>query len=147
MNSIAADMSYDGDLVLWFEQQAAWLRARQFSKLDVEQLVEELEAVAGRDRRELRSRLRVLIAHLLKCTYQPSMKSRSWLGTIRLQRQEIRGLLEQSPSLTHYLVECVDKEFAPAADLASDETGIPITAFPRTCPYMLDDILDDTFIP
>ena len=142
-----SDARYDDDLVLWFEQQAALLRTQQFSKLDVEHLIDELEAMAGRDRRELKSRLCLLLVHLLKCGYQPTMKSSSWLGTIRTQRQEIRGLLEQSPSLSHHLVPYTDKQFKAAVDLASDETGLPPDAFPQTCPYTLGQILDDKFIP
>jgi hypothetical protein len=63
----ADDTTYEGDLVLWFERQAAFLRARQFELIDLEHLVEELEAMASRDRRELASRLNVLLTHRLKC--------------------------------------------------------------------------------
>jgi hypothetical protein len=42
---------------------------RDFYNLDVENLVEELEGLAGRDKRELKNRLRTLLEHLLKRLY------------------------------------------------------------------------------
>jgi Domain of unknown function DUF29 len=46
---------YEEDLLAWAERQAAHLRAGQLDRLDVEHLIEELEAMAGRLRRELKT--------------------------------------------------------------------------------------------
>ena len=43
---------YDRDLNLWLETAIARLKAGNFHNLDVENLVEELEGLAGRDGRE-----------------------------------------------------------------------------------------------
>ncbi len=80
---------YDTDLLAWAERQAAHLRAGQLDRLDVEHLIEELEAMAGKLRRELKNRLRVLLAHLLKWQAQPKRRSRSWAATIAEQRDQI----------------------------------------------------------
>ena len=48
--------------------------------------------MAKRDRREVESRLVVLLAHLLKWTYQPDRRSRSWRATVVEHRQELVGL-------------------------------------------------------
>ena len=59
------------------------------AEVDWEHLAEEIEAVGGNTRRELRNRLAVLLQHLLKWEYQPELRSRSWRSTIRTQRREI----------------------------------------------------------
>jgi hypothetical protein len=48
---------YDQDLNLWLETVIAQLKSGSLENLDIENLVEELEGLAGRDRRELRRRL------------------------------------------------------------------------------------------
>lgn len=79
---------YDQDLLAWVEQQAAQLRAGQLDRLDVAHLIEELEAMAGKLRRELKKCLRILLAHLLKWQFQPRRRSRSWAATIAEQRPD-----------------------------------------------------------
>jgi len=60
---------YDRDLHLWLEEMIAQLKAGDFQNLDIENLVEELEGLASRDRREIKQRLTTLIEHLLKRCY------------------------------------------------------------------------------
>ena len=73
---------YDEDLLAWAERQADHLRAGQLDRLNVEHLIEELEAMTGNLRRELKNRLRILLAHLLHWQAQPKRRSRSWAATI-----------------------------------------------------------------
>ncbi len=79
---------YDRDFFLWLDEQAELLRAKDFERLDLIHLVEEIEAMSGSLKRELGSRLEVLILHLLKCEFQPERKSSSWVGTIGEQRTQ-----------------------------------------------------------
>jgi hypothetical protein len=69
---------YDEDFVAWAEQTARLLRQGRLHELDIENLAEEIEAMANRDRRELLSRLTVLLHHLLKWGWQPEKRSGSW---------------------------------------------------------------------
>ena len=138
---------YEADIVYWFEQQARYLRTRQFEQLDLDNLIEELESMARRDRRELRSRLQVLIMHMLKCKYQPEKTSASWLGTIREQRFEIQGLLEQSPSLQRYVDSYVKATYPEAVQQATLQTALPFSAFPADCPFSTQQIMDSNFFP
>jgi Domain of unknown function DUF29 len=91
---------YDRDLNLWLEKAIAQLRAGDFQNLDVENLIEELEGLAGRDKRELKSRLRTLLEHLFKRIYvnMPDCFN-GWENTIREQRSQLEDIIEQSPSL------------------------------------------------
>src|SRR5713226_7348754 len=90
---------YDEDFVVWAIETARLLRARRFDEIDVEHAAEEIEDMAKRDKRELLSRLRVLIKHLLKWQHQADHRSGSWESTIITQRAELEHLFEQSPSL------------------------------------------------
>lgn len=97
---------YEQDFVAWCDDTVTKLKAGHFPEIDIHSLIEEIESLAGRDRRELKSRLRVLLAHLLKRIYVNSPENyRGWEITIREQRSSILDLLEQSPSLGTYLSE------------------------------------------
>ena len=75
---------YREDHAAWLAQQAGLLRAGCLSDLDLERLAETLETELGNYRREIKRRMRVLLAHLLKWKYQPDRRSASWRGTIRV---------------------------------------------------------------
>ena len=133
------------DEALWYERQIALLRARRFEELDVENLIRELEYLVSKDRRELGSRLRVLMMHLLKCQYQPQRISRSWLGTIVVQRHGIEDALEDSPSFGPKLMLIADKEYPRAVRQAATETRLPPATFPAANPYTRAQLLDHDY--
>src|SRR5215472_8999663 len=83
---------YDEDFYGWSMEQARLLRAHKFSRLDIENLAEEIESMGRRDKREIDSRLVVLIAHLLKWQVQAGFRSRSWSAMIREQRNRIEDI-------------------------------------------------------
>lgn len=96
---------YHQDFVIWCEDTVAKLKDRDMEGLDFEALIEEIESLGLRDKRELKSRLGVLLAHLLKRLYVKSSDDyRGWQNTIADQRREIELLIEQSPSLKNYFV-------------------------------------------
>ena len=138
---------YDEDFVAWASETARLLRAGRFDKIDVGHLAEEVEDMANRDRRELLSRLRVLILHLLKWQQQPEKRSRSWKSTIVAQRAELKDLLDPSPSLRQILPESVVRTYRDAIERASIETGLPEDSFPGQCPFSPEQILDRNFLP
>ncbi len=134
---------YDRDLLAWAEHQAAQLRAGHLDQVDLEHLIEEIEAIAGNLRRELKSRLRVLLAHLLKWQFQPRRRSRSWAATIAEQRAQIEDLLEESPSLRRELEATAPAAWPQARKRAAIETGLSRQTFPANLPYDLSHILGD----
>ncbi len=138
---------YDQDLMLWYEQQHALLRQRRLAELDVDHLIEELDDALGSLRKELPSRLELLIIHLLKCEYQPERKSRSWLGTIHEQRSALALLLEESPSLAPLAMLAAEKSYPRAVRGASVQTGLDRKIFPAAIPYSRDQLFDDDFVP
>jgi Domain of unknown function DUF29 len=134
---------YETDFLLWLEQQSAALGARQWKDLDVRNLLEELEGLATSRHHELRSRMRVLLQHLLKMKYQPAQTTGSWRATVRDQGAEIALLLEESPSLRRLIPQAIAKEYPIARRNAADEAGMPAEQFPKECPVSLDEILRD----
>jgi hypothetical protein len=136
---------YDEDFVLWTERQATLLRRRAAgdlvndAELDWQNLAEEIEAVGGNTRRELRNRLARLLQHLLKWHYQPELRSRSWRATIRTQRQEIEDLLADNPSLRARLPEFVAAAYPRARAAAMDETGL--LDLPEESPFTTEHTL------
>jgi len=91
---------YTSDIVAWATQQAALLKARRFSEVDWEQVIEEIEDVAGRHRDELLGRMTTMIEHWLKLEFSPATDPRrGWIATLSREGDEIRDLLQRFPSL------------------------------------------------
>lgn len=146
---LSVKSNYDTDFYEWTQHQAAALAAGHFSELDLVNLAEEIESLGKSDRRELESRLGVLIMHLLKWRYQPERRrtGRSWWNSIRTQRREIRKLLRQSPSLRRRVPEIIEEDYADFRFDAAAQTRLPLETFPEACPWTEDQILDDVFWP
>jgi hypothetical protein len=146
---------YEQDFPGWVKQHIALLQAGKFQELDVEHLIEELEGMATRDKNELVSRLKILIAHLLKWQFQLQQLSErwqefqgsSWRASIVEQRSELQDLLENNPSLKNHLAEAMVKAYPKAVSLAEKETGLPRNTFPVTNPYSVAQLLNDDFYP
>lgn len=138
---------YEADFYAWTQEQAMFLRNQQWSRIDLLNLVEEIESLGKQQRQELRNRLSVLVGHLLKWHYQPQHRSRSWLATLRIQRLDITELLEDNPSLKPYIEEALFNAYLKGVELAVGETNLPNRTFPAACPYSLGEILDRHFYP
>jgi len=138
---------YDEDFAAWTAATARLLRARRLTELDLEHLAEEVEDMGKSQTRERNSRLRALLVHLLKWQGQPQKRSRGWRSTIDAQRVELRDLLRQSPSLRHRLPESLPEVYRDAVRAAGIETGLAAGTFPRECPFRVEQILDNDFLP
>jgi hypothetical protein len=134
---------YDRDFVLWIEEQVRLLREGRLDEADIPNIVEELEDMARSQHRELRSRVRVLVTHLLKCGRQPQKRSKSWDRTIITQRDELAALLEQSPSLHRRVEETAWSAYPAAVEQAALDTGLDAGTFPDELPYDPATLLGD----
>ena len=142
---------YALDFYAWTQDQAAKLRARRMSDndsaIDWGNAAEEIESLGRRDKREIRNRLRVLIAHLLKWRFQPAKRKSGWRATIREQRQRLDLVVRDSPSLQAFPAEATDEAYDAALLKASEESGLPRSFFPDLCPFTIEQILDPDFYP
>jgi hypothetical protein len=139
--------AYDADFVAWTRRTAALLRARRFDEVDVEHAAREIEDMGKRDLRELNGRVEVLLMHLLKWHLQPKKRTSSWGSTLLAQRLEIDALLRDSPSLRPMLSHGLPTNYARAVKRAVLETGVRADRFPSRCPFSVDQILDEEFLP
>jgi Domain of unknown function DUF29 len=135
---------YDQDFYAWTQQQVELLKAGQWQQVDIENLIEEIESLGKQQRQELRNRLGVLLGHLLKWRYQPEGRSKSWLYTIREQREEIDEQLAENPSLKPYLAEAVAKSYRQGLNLVGKETPLDPKQLPQVCPFSEFEIFDET---
>ena len=140
---------YKQDFFEWTQSTAAMIRAGKWYDIAPEALAEEVESLGARDHRELRRRLQRLVTHLLKWQHQPSGRQtgQSWRSTIRMQRQEIADLLEQSPSLRRTVPDALSARYALAREHTSAQTRLPLATFPETCPWTAEQVLDADFWP
>jgi hypothetical protein len=140
------DTLYDRDFVAWAYEQAELLRAGDLSAIDAFNIAEEIEGVARNEKREVRSRLEILLAHLLKWTFQPDHRGQSWELTIREQRERIEDVLEDSPSLRRLFdnEKQMQRAWRAAVALVTRETNL---VFPETSIWPIDQVLDPDFFP
>lgn len=138
---------YDSDLYAWASEQSELLRERRFDELDVPHLIEALTAMGRSEWRELVNRLAILITHLLKWRLQPALRGNSWRLTIKEQRLRLAAHLEDNPSLKGRLEQAIARAYPLARIAAERETGLPESAFAKSCPFSLDEILDEGFWP
>ena len=124
----------------WLEAVSSLISERRYDAIDPAPLIEYLADMARRDRREVKSRLAVLLAHLLKWDHQPAKRSESWEKTIADQRAELEDIFE-SGTLRHHADDVLDLAYRRAVRTASIETGLPESAFPTVCPYGFDHII------
>jgi hypothetical protein len=146
---------YELDFHGWINHNLALLKQGRLQEVDLDHLIEELEYMATQDKNTLASRFIILIAHLLKWQFQlkqltdrwENYNGSSWRGSINEQRTKIAFHLENSPSLKKHLNDAVEKAYPKAVSLAIKETKLSPKVFPKTCPYSLEQLLNEDFYP
>jgi len=142
----------DEDFHAWLLEQAALLRKKQHRRLDWNNIAQELEDMAGAQKRELRRRLATLFEHFLKMQYQAEkQRERGRKNTVAKTRTAIETLLEQSPGLKSQLEELAAKAYGDGCRYAGNELGLSRPqwekTFPRISPWSLKQLLDQDFFP
>ncbi len=138
---------YESDFHAWLKDQATKLRDRSHNDLDWENLAEEIESVGRSERHQIRSRLEILILHLLKWQFQPGRRSESWRITISEQRVWISDIIEMSPSLKRFPAQVFKEVYRRGRQRAVDETGMLPSVFPADAPFTIAQALDPKFLP
>ncbi|GCL53770.1 protein of unknown function DUF29 [Microcystis aeruginosa NIES-3806] len=94
---------YDQDFALWIEKTVKQLKSGYLSQVDLENLIEEVESLGRRDKRELKNRLITLFEQALKRRYLPlSDCYRGWEVTIKRCQSQLKDILKDSPSLCSF---------------------------------------------
>jgi hypothetical protein len=144
-----AMQNYENDVIAWANEQAAFIRAGKFDLLDIEHIADEIEDVGKSEKRELRSRIAVLLTHLLKWQFQPERRGNSWQRTIKTQRKEIAAHITNTPSLKAEISnqDWWESVWADTLIIATKETGLNFDDFPEECPWEYQDVVNPEFWP
>lgn len=146
---------YEKDFYAWIYHNIELVQAKKWEDIDADLLIEELESMVKRDRHEFVSHLTILLLHLLKWQFQyqqlaaqwQEFEGKSWKFSIIEQRKRISKQLKMSPSLKSFFDEAIEEAYVDAVELAVKETQLAVNTFPMTCPYHIEQLLDDGFYP
>ena len=152
MGTELADL-YQRDFYTWTRRQAEALRRAAEARvntpeaLDWANVAEEIESMGREQAAKLRSSYRVLLMHLLKWQFQPNLQSRGWRATIARERGDAVEHLMENPGLKPRQEELFAAAYRRARKEAAVETGLLLKTFPETCPFTIEQALDDDFWP
>ena len=146
-NQWTGNPTYNKDFNLWAKHTAKLLRQHCWQEIDIAHVAEEIEDLGKSERRGVVSQLIRLLTHLLKWEYQPEKRTDSWLDSIADARLQIELTLQDSPSLQTYPAEQLISSYAKARRTAARQTGLALSIFPDACPFALDNILSEDWLP
>jgi hypothetical protein len=141
---------YDTDFLQWTERQTDLLRRMAAGESvneapDWRNLAEEIESAGAREKREVRTRLRLIFHHLLRWCYQPDLRSRNWRDAIYFQRQALLDLFDDSPSLRPFAERVLSSAFTNGRQAAEQETGA--LGIYDVCPWSFEQVISQGFLP
>ena len=139
--------TYEADFYSWALDQADALKRRSPNELDWENLAEELATLGRSEANQLHSRFVVLLLHLLKWRYQPTLRGASWKNSIDNQRFAVARLLRRNPGLKSLEAEEFADAYVMARRDAANETGLAIETFPEQPPFTPDEARDEAWWP
>ena len=138
--------AYDIDVAAWASEQAALLRTGHLAALDTVNLADEIGAIARDERRELGRRVAALVAQLLCWKFQTGNRCEAWRRLIRMQREAVYCVLEESPSLNKLREDrrWLRLVWLDAVGTVAYQLGV---ALPEELAWPVDTILDGDFWP
>ncbi len=139
---------YQVDDYLWLQKTIDILIANDLDKLDIDNLIEELKTLGKRDFNKVRSLLRQIIIHLLLLEYwqeEYDDNHRHWQIEIITFRDDLNNSL--TTTLYNKLNNDLENIYQVAVKLVTKKTNFSASVFPLNCPYSLDKILDDNWLP
>jgi len=141
---------YQEDFYGWLQETANLLKEHRFEKLDLENLIEEIETMGRSEKRELESRLTIIAEHLLKLTYwltEKETNAQGWRSTVVEQRRQVQSLLKESPSLRRLIPEIWIDCYLAAREDTFRKYQLAADLFPIEPPFTLEEILDYDYLP
>jgi hypothetical protein len=136
---------YEHDFYTWLMEQARFVREGRWDAIDRDNLAEEIESLGREQFNKLAGALRVLMRHMLKWDHQPDKRSRSWVLSIKAQREDLADVLADNPGLKPRIAEALERAYRRARIEAAQEAGLDEESFPATCPYSFEHLTSRTF--
>ena len=154
---------YETDYYQWLQQQKDYLSNRQFEKLDIENLINEI-GDTGSELDTLETRLTTLLLHLLKYHYQTQVinpvlpepyNCRDWKNTISRTRLALIKLIKRRPHLKGHENDILPESYKDAKHLAIEAMNYYVQphqqlnneSFPDVCPWSFDTIMQEGWLP
>jgi hypothetical protein len=141
---------YETDFNRWVEETVKQLQEQDFTAIDLENLIEEVADLSGRERDKLESLLMNILEHLLKLAYWESERDynqKHWKAEIFNFRKQLKKTLKKSPSLKPYLLEIFAETYKDACRSTALRSGLPLSNFPVNPIGTPEQILDDDWYP
>ena len=140
-----SNILYDQDFFAWANKQAQLLRSGKLTEANIDHIAEKIDGLSRAEKRELISRLSVLLLHWLKWQYQPVRRGSSCVVTPRNQCRALADRLVDNPSLKAKCAKAVARAYGDARGEAYAESGLPEGIFPATCDWTFDQIMAPDF--
>lgn len=137
---------YEQDYLLWLEETIRLLKERHLNKIDYDHLIEELEELGNEQKRKAESLVEQIIRHLLLYQYwqdEFQYNSHHWQAEIVGFRTQLKRRL--TTNLRNYLSQELLSIYADALKFVKAKTKL--NHFPQQCPYTLEQILDENWLP
>ncbi len=138
-----SDPSYETDYSKWAKSQSRFLKNREFDKLDIDHLIEEIQELGVSNKSALESHLTIALIHMLKQKYDFRHICTSWQNSIDNALVQIDKIIEKNPSLRRYLNTEFSNCYTKARKYASKQTGLFESAFPEECPWTIKKVLGE----
>ena len=138
---------YEIDDSQWLGETVSLLRNHQFSQLDLEHLIEELEDLGKEKKNAVASLLEQVIRHLLLLQYwtkETEYNTINWQEEIYNFRTQLRRKI--TANLRNYLEEELNYIYEDALGFVKIKTANTVI-FPSQCPYSLEQLLDRDWLP
>ncbi len=137
---------YEIDDYLWIQETVELLKQKRLDELDLENLIEELESLAKRDKLAMASLLQQIIRHLLLLQYWDDERERNyrhWKSEVTSFRIQINDRMTRN--FYNYLTDNLSSIYHKSRKYVRHKSGLD--TFPQECPYTLEQLLDEDWFP
>lgn len=138
---------YEIDDYQWLEETVKLLKHKQFNDLDLDNLIEELEDLGREKKNAVASLLEQVIRHLLLLQYwieEQEYNATHWQGEIYTFRVQLKRKL--TTNLRNFLEKELNNIYQDALGFVKIKTQNKVK-FPSECPYTLEELLAQEWLP
>ena len=125
---------YEEDFHAWLDDQISFMRNKDFTHLDMDHLIEEMEELGGSYKNALESHLTIMLIHMLKKNYQKDYSSKSWNDSIDNGRVQIDKIIRKNPSLKNYISLVFSECYQDARRYASSKQELRSNSYLKSVP-------------
>lgn len=135
------DSLYKKDFIKWIEQQAEYLKNKEWDKLEVEKVADEFESIKFTFSSRVEENLANILYYLLRRDFAQQNLSQYHENIVRFARTEIELILRESPSFHDELKETFEDAYNQAKINVCMEMDWDIEKLPEICPWKIQELL------